>query len=108
MIGQVAVLIGAALVFLAALGVLRFPDTLARMHALAKGSTLGLMLLLLGAVLNIENLRDATSVLLAALLHVLTTPPAANMLSRATYLAGATGGGVLTIDEGSGPLGLEE
>src|SRR5690606_7498653 len=95
MIGELGVLLGAGLPFMAAVGVVPAPDTLARMHALTKGSSLGLLLMLLGAVLNIDNLTDGTSVLLATVLHLLTSPPASNMMSRATYLAGATGGSVL-------------
>lgn len=107
MIGELAVLMGSILLLIAAIGVATLSDTLARMHALAKGSSLGLLLMLLGAVVNIPNLTDGTSVLLALVLHLLTSPPASNMMSRATYLAGATGGGVLTIDEAAGPLGRD-
>lgn len=87
MIGELLALIGSILVLLAALGVIRFPDALARMHALAKASTLGVLLLLLGAAVNLSEVNDFTSVALAGILHVLASPPAANMVSRATYLA---------------------
>ncbi len=87
MIGEVVALLGALLVLLSAVGVNRFRDTLGRLHALAKASTLGVLLLLAGAAINVPNLNDLTSVVLAAVLHLLASPPASNMVSRAAYLA---------------------
>jgi len=86
-IGEAAALVGAVLVLLSAIGVNRFKDTLARLHALAKASTAGLLLLLAGAAVNLRDLNDITSVVLAAVLHLLASPPSSNMLSRAAYLA---------------------
>jgi multicomponent Na+:H+ antiporter subunit G len=87
MIGEALVLLGAVLVLVAAVGCVRFDDALARLHALAKASTLGVLLIMVGAAVNLHDLNDITSVLLAAVLHLLASPPASNMVSRATYLA---------------------
>ena len=87
MVGEVLALAGSVLVLIAAIGVVRFDDVLARMHALAKASTLGVLLLLAGAAVGLRHANDVTSVVLAALAQVLTSPPASNMLSRATYLS---------------------
>jgi multicomponent Na+:H+ antiporter subunit G len=106
MIGELLALAGSVLVLLAALGVLRFGDPLARMHALAKASTLGLLLILAGAAVNLRSVNDITSVVLAALLHVLASPPASNMVSRATYLIKGLAHADEVIDEGAEPLGL--
>jgi multicomponent Na+:H+ antiporter subunit G len=106
MIGELLSLVGAVLVLLAALGVLRFDDPLARMHALAKASTLGILLVLAGAAINLHTVNDVTSVVLAALLHVLVSPPASNMVSRATYLVNGLPPGTGAVDEGIEPLGL--
>ena len=95
MIGEALGLAGALFVLLAAIGGLRFPDALARMHALAKGSTLGLLLILGGAALNLATVNDVTSAVLAAFVHVLASPPASNMVSRATYL----------VSDGGAPAG---
>ena len=97
MIGESLALIGAALVFLSAVGVVRLPDVLARLHALAKASTLGILLVLVGAAVNIHDVNDVTSIVLAAVLHLIASPPASNMLSRAAYLA--KGEPVAAIDE---------
>lgn len=88
MIGKTIMLVGALLVLLAGIGVIRFDDVLARMHALAKASTLGVVLVLVGAAVSLHDANDVTSLVLAALLQVLASPPASNLLSRATYLAG--------------------
>lgn len=97
MIGELLALAGAVLVLLSAVGVLRFQDVLARLHALAKASTLGILLLLLGAAVNLRDLNDLTSVVLAGVLHLLASPPASNMISRAAFLAGGLPSG--GIDE---------
>jgi multicomponent Na+:H+ antiporter subunit G len=104
-IGEALGLGGAVLILLAAIGILRFGDALARMHALSKASTLGLLLVLVGAAANLRDMNDLTSVVLAAVLHVVTSPPASNMVSRAVYLAEGVPGSVL--DEGTARLGLE-
>jgi multicomponent Na+:H+ antiporter subunit G len=87
-IGELLALVGAVLVLISAIGVVRFADVLARLHALAKASTLGVLLLLAGAAVNLRHdLNDVTSVALAAVLHLLASPPASNMLSRAAHHA---------------------
>jgi multicomponent Na+:H+ antiporter subunit G len=97
MIGELLALVGAALILVSAVGVVRFDDVLARLHALAKASTLGILLILAGAAANLRNLNDLTSVMLAAVVHLLASPPASNMVSRAAYLAEALPEGA--IDE---------
>jgi multicomponent Na+:H+ antiporter subunit G len=96
-IGEALALFGATLVLVSAVGVNRFSDVLARLHALAKASTLGILLILGGAAVNLRDLNDITSLVLAGVLHLLASPPASNMISRATYLAGGLRGDV--IDE---------
>jgi multicomponent Na+:H+ antiporter subunit G len=97
MIGEAVALLGAILVLLSAVGVVRLPEVLARLHALAKASTLGILLLLAGAAVNLRDVDDVTSVVLAGLLHLLASPPAANMVSRAAYLTSGLPAGA--IDE---------
>ena len=98
MIGEVLALAGAMLVLLSAVGVARFSeDVLAQLHALAKASALGILLILSGAAVNLRDLNDITSVVLAGVLHLLVSPPASNMVSRAVYLS--AGPGRAFIDE---------
>jgi multicomponent Na+:H+ antiporter subunit G len=86
-IGELLALVGAVFVLISALGVVRFADVLARLHALAKASTFGIMLVLAGAAVALRDLNDITSVVLAAVVYLLASPPASNMISRAAYLA---------------------
>ena len=53
--GELLALIGSIFVLLAAIGVVRFDDVLARMHALSKASTLGVLLMLLGAAVELAR-----------------------------------------------------
>ena len=103
MIGELLALLGAALVLLSAVGVVRFADALARLHAIAKASTLGVLLILAGAAANLRDLNDLTSVVLAMVLHLLASPPASNLVSRATYLAVGLPEGVLDERAGAPP-----
>jgi multicomponent Na+:H+ antiporter subunit G len=102
-IGELFALLGAALVLLSGIGVNRLPDTLSRLHALAKASTLGILLILTGAAANIRNPNDFTSVVLAGVLHLMASPPASNMLSRATYLTQPLEPGAVDERRGEAP-----
>jgi multicomponent Na+:H+ antiporter subunit G len=87
MIAEILIFAGALLTLLSGIGVIRFSDVLARMHALTKASTLGVLLAIIGAAIALSHPNDVTSLLLAAALQLLTSPVAANLLGRATYLA---------------------
>ena len=84
---EVLLLAGSVLVLLAAVGVIRFTDVLARMHSLTKASTLGLVLVLLGGAVGLDRANDVTFVVLAVALQLVTSPVGANLLARATYRA---------------------
>ncbi len=99
MIGEALLLAGAAFTLLAAVGTLRFDDVFARMHALSKASTLGLLLALAGGAVSLTHPNDITSLVLAAVLHVVTSPVGTNLISRATYYAEGIPHGIDTIDE---------
>ena len=86
-VAEVLMLAGAALILLAAVGVIRFRDVLARMHSLSMASGLGFFLVLLGATIGLDDLNDVTFVLLAGVLQVITSPVGANLISRAAYRA---------------------
>ncbi len=103
MIGEAIALVGALFVLLSAIGIVRLPDVLARLHALSKASTLGILLLLTGAAVNLTSLNDITSVVLAGVLHLLASPPASTMVSRAAYLSEGLPEGA--VDEHPEPAG---
>ncbi|HET9547399.1 MAG TPA: monovalent cation/H(+) antiporter subunit G [Desertimonas sp.] len=99
LIGEVALLLGALLILLAAVGVLRFPDALTRMHALSKASTLGVSIALLGAAVARTDINDITSLLFATVLQAATNPVASTLLMQATYYAEGIDNRVDTVDE---------
>ena len=99
MIAEAMVLAGAVLILLAAVGVVRFDDVLTRMHALTKASTLGLLLVLIGAAIYLRDPNDYTSLALAAGLQLLTSPVSAHLISHAVYRAEGIDHRVDVVDE---------
>lgn len=93
-------ILGAAFAFVAAVGVVRFPDVLTRMHAATKPQTFGLLLILAGLALRIESLGDLTLVAVVALFQLLTAPVSAHMVGRAAFRAGQVDRDALVVDEG--------
>lgn len=78
---------GSAFALLAAVGVLRMPDVFTRMQASTKASTLGLACLLIGAALQLGDFASLIRVVSIAAFVLLTTPVAAHVIARASYLA---------------------
>ncbi len=98
-LAAVFLLLGAFLTFSAGVGVLRFGNLLARMHAVTKPQVLGLILLLVGVALR---LRDGTAVTLLALVvlfQLLTSPVAAHMVGRAGFRTGKVQHEDLEVDD---------
>ena len=81
-----ALLVGAAFVFIAALGAVRFPDIYTRMHAVSKATTLGLGCMLIGVAVSFPSLGVIAKVAAVLLFIFLTTPIATHMIVRAAYL----------------------
>jgi multicomponent Na+:H+ antiporter subunit G len=79
------VLVGAFLCLAAALGLVRFPDVLARMHAATKPQTLGLIVVAVGVELSLRNWAAFGTVLLIAILQLTTAPVAAHLVARTVY-----------------------
>jgi multicomponent Na+:H+ antiporter subunit G len=92
------VLTGVGLAILAALGLQRFPDVFARMHAATKPATLGLMLILFGAALTVPDPGDVAKLMLVVVLQFITAPVAAHMVGRAAYRASGPSPGT-EVDE---------
>ena len=92
MIVEIAVafllVLGGFFVFAAALGVLRLPDLLIRMHASTKAGTLGCGLILLALALHYGETGIVTRALATIVFLMVTAPIAAHMIGRAAYRAG--------------------
>ncbi|MDJ0943719.1 MAG: monovalent cation/H(+) antiporter subunit G [Kiloniellales bacterium] len=87
-ITSVLVVAGAFFAFAAALGVLRLPDVLIRMHASTKAGTLGCGLILLAVATHFGETAIVARALAAILFLLLTAPVAAHMIGRAAYRTG--------------------
>jgi multicomponent Na+:H+ antiporter subunit G len=98
-VSAVLMLTGVALAVLAALGLVRFPDVFSRMHAATKPSTLGLLLITVGAAVRVQDGGAATKLLLVAAFQFVTAPVAAHMIGRAAYRSGAGAQEALVVDE---------
>ncbi|WP_433889582.1 monovalent cation/H(+) antiporter subunit G [Streptomyces sp. CA-111067] len=92
-------LLGAALCFVAGIGLLRLPDTLTRMHAATKPQVLGVLLVLLGLGLRLRSWVDLGTLVLIGTFQLMTVPVAAHIVARAAYRTGQVRGGELVRDE---------
>lgn len=93
----VLALVGSAFTLLAGIGVLRFPDTLSRMHAATKAMTLGLLLIAVGSALQLQ--AGIAKLVFAVGLVFLTAPLAAHLIGRSSYRAGGVGVRLDEVDE---------
>ena len=98
-VGAVLLLLGALLSLVAAVGVLRFPDLLTRMHAATKPQVLGLMLVALGLALVLRDARASAILVLVVVAQMVTAPVAGHMVGRASYRAGQVRDDLLLVDE---------
>jgi multicomponent Na+:H+ antiporter subunit G len=81
-------LVGAVLMLLAAVGVLRMPDVFTRMQASTKAASLGSGTALLAVALHFGELGVVVRALLAIAFIFLTAPISAHMIARAAYFMG--------------------
>ena len=82
------ILLGAFFALVAAIGLLRMPDLLMRMHAATKAGALGAGLLLLAVAVSFGDSGVTVRVLAAIVFLFLTAPVAAHVIGRAAYYAG--------------------
>lgn len=94
----VLVLSGSVFCLSAAIGMLRFPDTLSRLQALAKAQSVGLVLVLLGAAVRVPA-SYAGLLVLIAVFQLLTAPVTGQILGRIGYRTGAVDRRRLYSDE---------
>jgi multicomponent Na+:H+ antiporter subunit G len=76
---------GALMSLAAAVGLLRFPDLLSRMHAATKPQVLGLFLLLAAIGLQMRTWWVWPVLLVAWIFQLLTVPVSAHMVGRSGY-----------------------
>jgi multicomponent Na+:H+ antiporter subunit G len=98
-IAGILILIGSAFCLVAALGIVRLPDTLTRMHAATKAGTLGAGLLIIGGAIFFQELGVSLRAVTIIALVVLTAPVAAHLIGRASYESGVPLSDRTWIDE---------
>lgn len=101
-------LLGALLAMIAAIGVLRLPDLLSRMHAATKPQVLGLILVLIGLGFRLRQPEAIGILVLIGLLQLLSTPVANHMVGRASFRAGQVREDLLVVNELDGVLPSRE
>ena len=84
-VAEILIVAGAGFTMLAGVGALRFSDVYARMHPAAKGPTLGLLLVAVGAALELRSLAAALALALVVILQFLAAPVGAHLLGRAIH-----------------------
>lgn len=85
LVSAVFMVVGAVMSLGAAIGLLRFPDLLSRMHAATKPQVLGLFLLLASIGLQMRTWWVWPALLVAWIFQLLTVPVSAHMVGRAGY-----------------------
>ncbi|WP_067653941.1 monovalent cation/H(+) antiporter subunit G [Nocardia harenae] len=103
-VSAILILFGSALALTAAIALVRFRDTLARMHAATKPQVVGLVLVLLGAAIQVRGDVNAWMLVLMMLFVLLTAPVIAHLIGRTAYREQRYRDGLLQVNE----LGDEE
>jgi multicomponent Na+:H+ antiporter subunit G len=87
-IAAALLLAGSAFMLIAALGLVRLPDLIIRMHAAAKAGGLGVGLVVSAVAVHFKEAEVTTEAALVAAFLLLTAPVAAHLIARAAYLSG--------------------
>jgi len=99
-------LLGAALMLVTGLGLIRMPDIFTRMHAATKGASLGVAFMLLAAALVFQETGVTLKGTITVLFIFLTAPVAANLLARAAYAQKTPLWNKSVMDEGRGKISI--
>lgn len=84
-IAQLLLLFGCSLILLAGIGIVRFRDVYARMHAAAKAPTLGILSIAIGVSMSVQTAAATFTVGLVVVLQLVTGPVGTHLLSRSVY-----------------------
>lgn len=82
-VALVLLLVGAALSLAAAIGIVRFPDPLVRLHAMAKPQVLGLAMALAAVVVAVGTWTAFWVVLPVMVFQLFLVPVSSHMIARA-------------------------
>ncbi|MDM0105436.1 monovalent cation/H(+) antiporter subunit G [Variovorax sp. J22R24] len=84
----VAICAGAFFFLAGSVGLLRFPDTFTRLHALTKADNLGLGLVVLGLLPQVDSLSTACKLVLVWFLVLLGSATVSQLIARAVRREG--------------------
>lgn len=106
-ITAILMLLGAAFMLLAAIGIARMPDVYTRMQPATKAATLGAGCMLLAVAVHFNEVGVTMRALAGIAFVALTAPVAAHMIGRAAYLLGLPQWENTHVDELRGRYNLE-
>lgn len=81
------IILGSIFTLLAAIGIVKFPDTFMRMSATTKAATFGVGLLLLGSAIYFGSLLVVTKAVIIIIFVTATAPISAHMLAKAAFFS---------------------
>jgi multicomponent Na+:H+ antiporter subunit G len=84
----VAIIAGVVFFVAGTTGLLRFPDTLTRLHALTKADNLGLGLIVLGLLPQVDGVLNGLKLVAIWLLVMLSSADAGQLIARAARRRG--------------------
>ncbi len=87
-IAGILLISGGFFVLVAAVGILRLPDILMRMHASTKAGTLGAGLILLAVAFTYGEIGIISRAIATIIFILMTAPVAAHAIGRAAYRSG--------------------
>ncbi len=79
---SVLIVLGALLILIAAIGLLRFKDIYSRIHAATKATSLGILLLLVGVIFYFGDWNVTLKSVLIIVFVYLTSPLAAHSIAK--------------------------
>jgi multicomponent Na+:H+ antiporter subunit G len=84
-VASVFLVLGSLMSLLAGIAVLRFPDTMSRIHAATKPQVLGIILLMVGVGLRLGSPGVIGMLVLIVILQFVTAPVSAHLTVRVAY-----------------------
>ena len=85
LLGALLVFAGSIFCLAAAVGIVRFPEVLTRLHAATKPQVFGLLLILSGVALTLRTWHVVLLAVFTVGLQILTAPVAGHMMARTAY-----------------------
>lgn len=98
-LSAVLLLAGSVFALIAAIGVVRLPDLLSRMHAATKPQVIGLMLVVMGLALRLRDPSVLAMLFFVVILQMGTSVVSSHMVARANYRTGRLREELLVVDE---------